>query len=120
MEPSSHASTSDRTPTRTRVLMTAVLFTRDGAENVRIQDLSPKGARILVDRPLRDSCDAIFKRGAVFVAGRIVWSAPGKAGIAFYRELSEMELESAFNEQCRAAANRREPRETKSLASGPC
>jgi hypothetical protein len=101
--------------------MTAVLFTCEGAQNIRIRDLSAKGARILVDGPIRDGCDAILKRGAVFVAGRIVWSAPGKVGIAFYRELSSLELESAFNGQSRGspmAADSVRGRGSASLATG--
>jgi len=117
----SHSRVSDRTPARTSVLMTAVLFTCEGAQNIRIRDLSAKGARILVDGPIRDGCDAILKRGAVFVAGRIVWSAPGKVGIAFYRELSSLELESAFNGQSRGspmAADSVRGRGSASLATG--
>jgi hypothetical protein len=39
----------------------------------------------------------VFKRGGVFAAARIAWLADGKAGLSFYRELSESELDSAFN-----------------------
>lgn len=87
----------DRTPRRSRVLMTAVLYTPDGARNVRVQDLSAKGARILCDGPVADGCDALFKRGGVFAAARVVWASAGKAGLSFYRELSGPELDSAFN-----------------------
>lgn len=121
MAASTHSSVSGRTPARTSVLMTAVLFTREGAQNIRVRDLSAKGARILIEGPMRDGCDAILKRGAVFVAGRIVWSAPGKVGIAFYRELSSLELESAFNGQSRGspmAANGARGPASASLASG--
>jgi len=111
----SNSSASDRVPARTSVLMTGVLFTREGAQNIRVKDLSAQGARILAEAPLRDGCDAIFKRGAVFVAGRIAWSAPGKAGIRFYRELSPAELDSAFNGQSRGS-----PMATSDGAGAPC
>jgi hypothetical protein len=77
--------------------MTAVLFAPDGAQNVRVQDLSARGARLLTNGEIRDGCDAVFKRGELFVAARIVWSAKGSAGLIFYRELSELELDGAFN-----------------------
>jgi hypothetical protein len=103
MAVSRNSSMNSRVPARTSVLMTAVLFTREGVQNIRVKDLSPQGARIFVDSPLRDGCDAVFKRGGVFVAGQVAWSAPGKAGIRFYRELSASELESAFNAQSRGS-----------------
>jgi hypothetical protein len=77
--------------------MTAVLFTPDGAQNVRVQDLSAGGARLLTNAVVRDGCDAVFKRGELFAAARIAWSAKGSAGLTFYRELSELELDGAFN-----------------------
>jgi len=121
MAGSKNSPVSDRVGARTSVLMTAILFTREGAQNVRVKDLSAQGARILADAPLRDGCDAIFKRGAVFVAGRIAWSAPGNAGVRFYRDLSAPELESAFNAQSRGspmATNDSAAAPSRSLASG--
>ena len=91
------SSPAQRKPPRTRVLMTAVLFTRDGAQRVRVQDLSAEGARLLTEAAVSEAEDAIFRRGGLFAAGRIAWSAPGRAGLSFYRGLSEAELESAFN-----------------------
>lgn len=88
---------AERKPPRTRVLMTAVLFTRDGAQRVRVQDLSAEGARLLTETAVNEAQDAIFRRGGLFAAGRIVWSAPGRVGLSFYRGLSAAELESAFN-----------------------
>ncbi|HEY1215298.1 MAG TPA: PilZ domain-containing protein [Bryobacteraceae bacterium] len=92
-----------RLPHRTRVLMTAILFTPSGAQKVRIQDLSARGAKVLTDGHIVDGCDALFKRGVLFAAARIVWSRDGKAGLSFYRELSQVELESAFNPALAAA-----------------
>jgi hypothetical protein len=92
-----NAGKAVRVPKRTRVLMTAVLFTPDGVQNVRVQDLSARGARLLTDGQVRDGCDALFKRGQLFVAARISWSAKSSAGLIFYRELSELELDNAFN-----------------------
>lgn len=104
-----HPSNLDRVPRRTRVLMTATLLTPDGAQKVRVRDLSSRGARVLIEQPISDGSDALFKRGQVFAAASIVWSSRVEAGISFYRQLSSIELESAFNgaESIESAGDRR-------------
>lgn len=97
MGPSPSTARRGRIPKRTRVLMTAVVFTAEGAHRVRIQDLSATGARVLTDRHIADGRDAMFKRGELFAAGRIVWSEHDRAGISFYRQLCQDELDGAFN-----------------------
>ena len=77
--------------------MTAVLFTPEGVQNVRVLDLSTRGACLLTDGQVRDGCDALFKRGELFAAAHIAWSGKATAGLVFYRELSELELDDAFN-----------------------
>jgi hypothetical protein len=40
--------------------------------------------------------DAVFKRGALFVAAKIVWSTELEAGLRFSRELGSEEFDVAF------------------------
>lgn len=77
-----------RAARRSRVLMRAVIFTPDGALNVRIRDFSSTGAHIIAERAVPPDCDAIFKKGPLFVAARVVWSRRQEAGLTFYRELT--------------------------------
>ena len=97
MAHSAHLSTADRTPGRTRVLFTALIFTQHDVQNVRVQHMSARGARILIDDEIPVGCDAVFKTGALFVAAQVTWSTHGKVGLTFCRELSTLELESALN-----------------------
>lgn len=99
---------ADRSPKRTRVLFEAVLLTPEGAQKVRIRDLSASGAKVLTEANVRAACDGLFKRGGLFAAARILWSRDQQLGLRFYRELSPEELESAFN----GAATRGERMET--------
>lgn len=97
MASAAHLRRQDRIPKRTRVLMTGTLFTPEGAQNVRIRDISPDGAQILAEAPVPHGCDAIFKRGAIFAAARVVWSNERETGLRFYRNLSPADVESVFN-----------------------
>ena len=82
---------------RKRVLMTATLFTPDGAVAVRVRDLSPGGANITANQPLPGTCDLIFKRGTLFAAGRMVWSDENEGGVRFYRHLSADEVAASHS-----------------------
>ena len=72
--------------------MKATIFTPQGAAPVRVRDLSADGAFLSSTHPLPAAGDLIFKRGALFVAGQVVWSDTYQAGIRFYRSLSSQEL----------------------------
>lgn len=89
--------TLPRTPERTRVLMTGTLFTPAGAHRVLIRDLSRGGAQVYAEDAIPADCDAVFKRGSIFVAARVAWSTAREAGLQFYRELSPSEVDSAFH-----------------------
>lgn len=88
----STAVSVQRIPRRAHVLMTGTLFTHDGARKVLIRDLSNVGALVSADTKIPYDCDAIFKKGSVFAAARVAWSDGGKAGLHFYRELSDKDL----------------------------
>lgn len=86
-----------RAAKRSRVLMTAVLFTPDGALKVRVRDISSTGAYVHADIRMLSECDAIFKKGSLFVAARVAWSRDRDAGISFYRELDANEMTQLFH-----------------------
>jgi hypothetical protein len=90
-------SDSTRTTRRTRVLMTGTLLTPDCAHKVVIRDVSPTGAQVTAPDMIQGNCDAILKRGSLFAAARVAWSDGREAGIRFYRELSEEEIDSTFH-----------------------
>lgn len=85
-----------RAAERTRVLMTGTLLTADGVQKIRVRDISAMGAQILPTSGIPKNCDAVFKRGSLFVPAHVVWSNSREAGLRFYRELSAQELEDAF------------------------
>jgi hypothetical protein len=77
---------------RQRVLMAATLVTPNGAQRIRVRDLSAGGAKILSSEPLSGEFDTIFRRGQTFAAARVVWTNGQEAGLSFYRELAPSEL----------------------------
>lgn len=87
----------ERASKRSRVLMVATLFTADGAQKIRVRDLSQSGAQVCLSTPVRQGGDAIFKRGGIFAATRVVWSAALQAGLEFYTQLTTAELQSTLN-----------------------
>ena len=88
---------STRGARRTRVLMTGTLLTPQCAHKVVIRDVSPTGAQVTAPDMIQGNCDAILKRGSLFAAARIAWAEGREAGIRFYRELSEEEVDSTFH-----------------------
>jgi hypothetical protein len=91
------AEESSRSSNRTRVLMGGMLFTPEGVQRVRIRDVSPTGAQVSGEDAIPHTCDAIFKRGSVFVAARVIRSRQTEAGLQFYRKLSPAEVDSMFH-----------------------
>jgi hypothetical protein len=72
---------------RKRVLMHATILSADGVQSVSIKDLTTSGVRISCEQRLEEGQDVVFRRGELFVAGRVAWAANGEAGVQFYREL---------------------------------
>ncbi len=85
-----------RSKSRTRVLMTATVIWRGGADKVLVRDVSRNGAQIYPDKLMSEGIDVCFIRGPIFVAAHIAWCRSRTAGIRFYRELSTVELDAAF------------------------
>jgi hypothetical protein len=82
---------------RRRVLLTATVIGPDGAQPVRVRDLTTAGAGISCDRPPPAGSDVIFKRGNLFVAGRVAWTDRNGAGLQFYRQVELPDLAAAFD-----------------------
>ncbi len=90
-------SPSPRVGKRQRVLMTAILFTPEGALRVRLRDISSTGVHVFAEGQMPSDCDALLKKGALFVAARVVWRRGKEAGLKFYRELSGEEIAAVFH-----------------------
>jgi hypothetical protein len=78
---------------RKAVLMRATLIGTDGAQTVRLRDLTSEGAGIACQAPLRSGSDVILRRGDLFIAARVVWAEGMTAGLEFYRPLTGEWLE---------------------------
>ena len=76
--------------------MGGTLFTPHGAQRVLMRDVSGTGAQVSGDDAIPHSCDAVLKKGSLFVAARVVRSRGADAGLQFYRELSAAELDALF------------------------
>ena len=77
---------------RARVLLSAKLQTEAGEVDVRLRDLSGKGALVECDAPPQQGAEVTFVRGETIVASRIAWSARGRAGLEFLRPICEREV----------------------------
>ena len=88
---SKRPQTPERNIQRKRVLMSGTLFTPDGAQRVRVRDLTAVGAQLQLDSNVSPGSDAIFKRGTLFAAAHVAWTRDLCAGIRFYRPLPQFE-----------------------------
>ena len=93
---SKNATGAPRNTKRTRVLLAATLTTPAGPQKVTIRDISRSGAQVATQARIESDCDAIFKRGSLFVAARVAWVSNDEAGIRFYRELSPEEIDGTL------------------------
>ena len=81
---------------RARVLMVGSLMTPDGARRVTIRGISRTGAQVACDENIPANCDVLFKRGDLFAAAHVAWANKGEAGLKFYREISEEEIDGCL------------------------
>jgi hypothetical protein len=86
-----------RSTERKRVLMNAAIIDADGTQRVRVVDLNSYGARIICKRVLAVGEDLIFRRGTLFVAGRVAWSSRDATGLEFYREIPVSDIAATFH-----------------------
>ena len=76
-----------RAAERDRVLLGATIVSPAGSHRVRVRDFSATGCQVVSDQALPSGVDALFSRGDLFAAARIVWSEGKEAGLQFYREV---------------------------------
>lgn len=88
----SSASRGQRQAKRSRVLLSARLQTPSGELDVRLRDLSRKGALLECAVMPPVGSEVVFERGATIVPARVAWSGAGRIGIEFHRPIDENEL----------------------------
>ena len=76
-----------RAAERDRVLLGATIDSPAGSHRVRVRDFSATGCQVVSDQALPSGVDALFSRGDLFAAARIVWSEGKEAGLLFDREV---------------------------------
>jgi hypothetical protein len=79
-----------------RVLIAGTLVTPAGDRRVMIRDISSTGAQVTCREKLPGNCDVLLKRGSLFAAARVAEISGDEAGLRFYRELSDDEIERAL------------------------
>ena len=80
----------------TRVLIACELFTPLSTQKVTVRDISRTGAHITGVRSISGDCDAILRRGSLFVAVRLSQVSGDEATLKFYRPLPPDELARAL------------------------
>lgn len=83
-----------RANSRMKVLLRAYVSTGSAKHDVRVIDLSARGARVAMQMLPANIGDLLFSAGGVAVAGTIAWVRNGEVGVRFYRELTDEELRS--------------------------
>lgn len=86
----SHAS--QRRAKRSRVLLSARLRTDAGELDVRLRDLSRKGALVECQGALSVGDEIIFTRGETVVPARVAWIGGNRLGIEFLEMIDESEV----------------------------
>lgn len=82
----------NRREKRARVLLAAKIRTNFGEEDVRLRDLSRKGALIECDTPPAPGTELVFARGDTVVPARVAWSGGRRAGLEFHDMIDESEV----------------------------
>jgi len=82
----------NRRAKRARVLLAAKLETPHGEMDVRLRDLSRKGALLECSPPPPVGTEVVFRRGTIAVPARIAWSATGRVGLEFLYMIDEAEV----------------------------
>ena len=81
-----------RSERRSRVLLAAKLKTPFGEIDVRLRDLSRKGALIECSRQPPVGSEVTFMRGSIVIPARVAWASAGKAGLEFLYVIDEQEM----------------------------
>ncbi len=82
-----------RSARRARVLLAAKLRTGSGYEiDVRLRDLSQKGALVEGKSLPPQGSETVFSRGSITVPARVAWTGEGRAGLEFAYPIDESEV----------------------------
>jgi hypothetical protein len=77
---------------RARVLLAAKLRIGPAEIDVRLRDLSQKGALIEAHTVPAPGTEVVFTRGSLCVPARVAWSTEGRAGLEFAFMVDESEV----------------------------
>jgi hypothetical protein len=82
-----------RSAKRARVLLAAKLRTGGGYDiDVRLRDLSQRGALVEGQALPPQGSETIFSRGSMSVPARVAWTGEGKAGLEFAFPIDENDV----------------------------
>ncbi|HZG07433.1 MAG TPA: PilZ domain-containing protein [Allosphingosinicella sp.] len=77
---------------RARVLLSARVRTGAGEMDVRLRDLSQRGALVEAKSLPPQGSEVAFCRGSINVPARVAWCCDGKAGLEFAYQIDESEV----------------------------
>jgi hypothetical protein len=77
---------------RSLVLLTAKVIANGAEMEVRLRNLSQKGALLEADRPPQLGVELVFERGATKVKARVAWVSEQRFGIEFLVPIEESEV----------------------------
>ena len=95
-----------RKPRRSRVLLSAFLESAAGRQEVRIRDISTKGALLEANDPPREGEEIALSCGDSSLKGRVAWHDGVLAGVEFTEPLSGSLLADAEGRKLTIAAPR--------------
>jgi len=81
-----------RSTKRNRVLLAARLRAGYTEYEVRLRDLSQKGALVEGERVPEAGTEVVFSRGSISVPARVAWADPHRAGLEFAYMIDESEV----------------------------
>jgi hypothetical protein len=77
---------------RNRVLLAAKMHVRGAEMDVRLRDLSQKGALVECTNVPPAGTEVVFHRGSISVPARIAWIAANRAGLEFAYMIDESDV----------------------------
>jgi hypothetical protein len=92
MNHESDDSDQKRSNKRSLVLLAAKVKMTGGETEVRLRNLSQKGALLEADRPPAVGTEMVFERGDTKVKARVAWVADHRFGIEFLVPIEESEV----------------------------
>ncbi|WP_129791929.1 PilZ domain-containing protein [Sphingosinicella sp. CPCC 101087] len=95
-----------RAAKRARVLIAAKLKTPLGEVDVRLRDLSRKGALVECVQQPEVGSEVVFIRGSTQVPARVAWAAGGRIGLEFLFMIDEQEVLVQLKRRERSSGDR--------------